>query len=61
MRDICLTDQTKSNAYVTLWSGEAENFNCTKFSVIAIRRGTVTEFANQKKINCLSGSLVWVK
>lgn len=60
MRDICLTDKSKSNVLATLWSGEAVNFNCPKFSVIAIRKATLTEFEGQKKLNCLSQCLVWV-
>lgn len=60
MRELALTDSSKSMVIVTLWNSHAENFKCEKFSVVVVRRGVVTEFEGKKKLNCVSGTLVWV-
>ncbi len=58
-RDILLTDDTKEQIMVTLWNTNAENFKCEKFDVIIVKNGTIIEYQGSKKLNCLSGSLVW--
>lgn len=58
MRDLSLTDGSKGMSVATIWSEEAQNFKCDKFSVIVIRKAHIVEFEGKKKMNCLSGTLV---
>lgn len=60
MREFALTNERKENLVATLWGKQAENFLAELFSVIIIRRAFVTEFEGMKKLNCVSGTLVWV-
>lgn len=56
-----ITDDHKGTIIATLWGTAAENFKSTLESVIVIRKGVVGEYQEKKKINCTTGTLVWVK
>lgn len=60
MRELSITDETKSMLSITLWSINAENFSAEKVSVLVIRKAVVTEYESIKKLNCISGYLLWV-
>lgn len=60
MRELDLTDASKTMLTITLWGANAEKFSSPKFTVLLIRRGTVREYDGQKKVSCLSGTLIWV-
>lgn len=59
-RDLVLTDDTKEEIKVTLWSTIAEHFSCKDFSPIAIKRASIVEYNGENKLNCLGGTLIWV-
>lgn len=61
MRELAITDTTKEMLSVYLWSKTAENFSVENLSVIVIRRAVVTDYDGLKKLNCISGTLIWVK
>lgn len=61
VRELALTNERKEMLIITLWGKQAENFLAEMFSIIAIRRAIVTEYEGKKKLNCISGTLVWVK
>lgn len=60
LRDLMITDKEKEMIIVTMWGAAAENFKSIEKSVIAIRNGSVGEYQEKKKINVISGTLVWV-
>lgn len=60
MRELALTDLNKNMLIITLWGLQAENFEADNFTIIVIRKGIVTEYEQKKKLNCISGTLVWV-
>lgn len=60
MRDLSLTDTSKTVVTVTLWTENAQNFSIPDFSIVVIRRGCITEYEGRKRINCIAGTLLWV-
>lgn len=61
MRELSITDANKEMLSINLWSTNAENFSVALFSAIVFRRAIVSEYDGIKKLNCISGTLIWVK
>lgn len=59
MRELSLTDATRANFVITFWNLQSENLVAEHFSVIVVRNSIVREFQSKKKVNYISGTLVW--
>lgn len=59
-RDLMLTDETKKSLIVTVWGKAAEEFAAEINSVVAIRRGSTSQFMGLSSVNIFSGTLFWV-